>query len=80
MKTATYPLCDKCSTPILRAENGYIIQGNIYTSQLNDSGESDRGLIGNNIEEKEGVIIEVRKTCMCKPCFFKAIGIQSTTR
>lgn len=74
MRTVQHYLCDSCDTEILSADNGFVIQGNVYTADPQSPG----GLVGNNFPEpnKEGFVKldAVRQTVLCKRCFMKAIG------
>lgn len=84
MRTVTVPVCEACGSVIVNSEDGFIVQGNIYTGDL-DSG----GLIGNafpNQAEVDHFVCDgeitparfsaaVRKVCYCKKCFFEALNI-----
>ncbi len=73
MRTVEQYLCDSCDKTILSPRSGFVIHGNIYVADPNQSG----GLIGNNFPETdEPVSLDcVKKTVLCKGCFIEAVGL-----
>ena len=75
MRTVEFFLCDSCNVPILDPSEGFVIHGNIYTADTRHNG----GLIGNNIPEKEEELESsdsIKKTVLCKQCFFEALDFK----
>jgi hypothetical protein len=81
LRTVQHYLCDRCDEMISRAEDGFIIHGNIYTADPSCCG----GLIGNNFPVPSGepgqmfVLDQVQKTVLCKRCFSEALGLKPKT-
>ena len=76
MRTVEQFVCDGCDAIIQNADEGYIIQGNIYTADPHSPG----GLIGNNfppVEKGEKIDPEmVMKNVLCRKCFMQAMGLE----
>jgi len=72
-------LCGGCKQPILKPEDGYVVQGNIYTANP----DSREGYVGNprwlsQIEHGENRIFigDIPEVAYCKVCFCKALNIK----
>jgi hypothetical protein len=77
MKTLEIYLCDKCEKGIFPVDhpntpNGFIVEGNIYVADQNEG-----GLVGNNFPQGAEEIrrSEIKKTCLCKDCFFEVLHL-----
>jgi hypothetical protein len=70
METIAICICSVCKNPILRAEDGFIVHGNIYVADPNKVG----GLIGDNFKGASSVET-VGKDALCKRCFCSALHI-----
>ena len=68
MKTEEFCICEACKKPILKEEDGKIIQGNVYVAHPVNRG----GLIGNAFVDADRLgSIEVRDIlayCYCNNC------------
>jgi len=69
MKTAQFCICDICLNPILDPDQGFIVQGNIYSADPNKI----YGIIGPYIDKDE-----VKKVAFCKKCFIKILDLDCT--
>jgi hypothetical protein len=78
MKTIRLPVCDGCKKPITRPEDGFIVEGSVYTADA-DMSTRRRGLIGSALPKpvKDGLIkaSAIAMTALCRPCFYKALNI-----
>ena len=74
MRTVQLLQCDGCDKVIMKPEDGFIVQGNIYVADPANRG----GLIGNNIPLNGGVE-EIQESAFCKRCFIKALNLDKTS-
>lgn len=62
--------CSYCKTKIVQPNQGFVIQGNIY------SADEKHGLIGDSFPKMQNFQIEdVKKIICCMHCLKKALGI-----
>ncbi len=78
MKTIRLPVCEGCKKPVTKPEEGFIVEGNVYTADA-DMSTKRRGLIGSPLPKpsKDGLIkaTAVSMTAFCRTCFYKALNI-----
>lgn len=82
MKTVSFILCEKCESPIIKPEDGYIVMGNIYsadqhkkTMYIGDAFESSFPVSENDGYHIKMKSIEMNEKAYCKGCFFRAINL-----
>jgi len=67
-------VCDICEKIIINSDSGFIIEGNIYTSNP----DSKEPLIGCNIEiDVDSGKIDIKSTYICKNCLVDILKIKS---
>jgi hypothetical protein len=72
LRTCSYYICDSCDQPILKEEDGFVIQGNIYVADPTCRG----GLIGNNFPEHNTFPVdEVLENVFCYKCLMEILGL-----
>ena len=71
----SYYVCDDCKKPIIKPEDGFLIQGNIYVADTSCMG----GIIGDNIprsETNEKIKFtrdDIHFAIYCKKCLFSIL-------
>lgn len=68
-------LCDDCNEPIHKPQQGFVIQGNVYSANP----DCREGVIGNNIPivnlgEKIGTD-EIQENVYCKKCLINILSL-----
>ncbi len=72
MKTKAVLLCESCETPIMRAEDGFIVYGAISPAEPNAE-----ALVGVVFPSKGSVDVqELSTTAFCRVCFAKKLGLR----
>jgi hypothetical protein len=72
MKTMLLPVCEGCKRPIPRPEDGFIVEGTVYSADA-DMSTKRRGLVGAPppMTDEEASAM----TAFCRACFYKALDI-----
>lgn len=74
MRVSQQYLCDSCNELIVKPDDGFVVQGNIYTANP----AALEGLIGNNFPDQENFKFEeVQKNVFCKKCFSEHLNLIS---
>lgn len=72
MKTKAVLLCESCESPIMRAEDGFIIYGAITPAET-----GSEALIGAVFPSKGSVDVqELSTSAFCRTCFAKKLGLR----
>ena len=77
MRTVSHFLCDCCDKTILKPEDGFIIQGNVYAADPSCRG----GLIGCAFPAAEDGTIhvdDIKEKVFCSLCLLSALGLNNT--